>query len=133
MSTWQGNLLIGSIGLGLAVAVLFVLLRLWRRQPIASYRLVCAVLVATLLLPAGQLALNATGLSRSLPFFGALVAGPEPLAPDVPRGALLLRARVEPEAIAPIDPDANELAAWTGSASDLDFLVDVALLEEIAG
>ncbi len=69
---WTLELFVGSVGLGLAAAVAFVLLRIWRREPVISYKLLCAVLVASLLLPLGQAGLQASGLAGSLPFVGRL-------------------------------------------------------------
>ena len=44
MIPWHWNLLLGSVGLLLAASVAWVLLRLWHRQPLTSYRLLVAVL-----------------------------------------------------------------------------------------
>ena len=74
MNSWPQHLVVGSMGLCVAAFVALLLLRTWRRQPLVSYRMVVAVLVATLVLPLGQLVAQKTGLMETLPFAGRFAA-----------------------------------------------------------
>jgi beta-lactamase regulating signal transducer with metallopeptidase domain len=63
VSGWSSHLVLGSTGLALTVMATALVLRVWRRAPIPSYRLAVAVLAAALLLPAAQLGARWLGLS----------------------------------------------------------------------
>jgi beta-lactamase regulating signal transducer with metallopeptidase domain len=67
MSGWTSHLVLGSTGLALTVLATALVLRVWRRAPIPSYRLAVAVLAAALLLPAAQLAARGLGLTIQHP------------------------------------------------------------------
>ena len=47
MGPWLLQLAVGSLGLLVAALFAVALLRLWRRRPVVSYRLLVAVLVVT--------------------------------------------------------------------------------------
>lgn len=72
MQPWQLDLLVASTGLAAASLVLRPMLRRWRAEPVASYRLLCWVLVATLLFPLGQGLLRGSGLGSRVPFAGKI-------------------------------------------------------------
>ena len=65
MSSWAINLLVGSLGLGVTAVIALGLLRVLRRQPLVSYRLAVAALIATLFLPFAQLLAQRSGALRS--------------------------------------------------------------------
>ena len=137
--SWTADLLVGSVGLGLAAGVAHLLLRLWRREPVASYRLLCSVLVATLVLPVGQVLLHATGLSSSLPYVEQLAR----ILPALPsseeleasrgnprEGAAQMLARSSPggpHALAALDPDFTPR-----SLEEQELFLDLYYLQEVA-
>ena len=71
---WVFHMLIGSAGLALAACLTWALLRLWRRRPIASYRLMVAVVASAVALPLAQLLVEGRGPAVEMPFGGALAA-----------------------------------------------------------
>ncbi len=68
MSSWLFHGMLGSLGLALGAACAGALLLVWRRQPLASYRLVVLVLIGALVLPVCQVLAERWELPRGLPF-----------------------------------------------------------------
>jgi beta-lactamase regulating signal transducer with metallopeptidase domain len=136
MIAW--NLLLGSVGLLLAASVAWVLLRLWHRQPLTSYRLLVAVLVATLLLPVGQIGLQHAGVEVPLPFAERLAALQDDLAGrdsdavrDDQHNLFVLGTEAAPVGVL-LHAALSEsgLSVETGTSDD-PLLRDLALLEQV--
>ncbi len=62
MSSWFSHLLVGSVGLAFTALLARVLLVGWKREPLASYRLLRVVLAVALVLPALQLGVHGARL-----------------------------------------------------------------------
>ena len=65
MDAWLFHLLLGSVGLAATALVAAAVFRIWRRHPVASYRLGVVVVLVSLSLPLAQLAIELGELSTA--------------------------------------------------------------------